>query len=73
MTIKKGKGLPSRSGWPERLAYLKDKPGEFEPVKTCSTPASAKTIAGRIKKYLGPDFEVATRGDTIYASAKESS
>lgn len=73
MTTEKLEAPASRSGWPERVAYLKNSPGEYDRIKTCSSPASAKTIASRIRKYLGEDsggpdqFEVTVRGEAIFA------
>mgnify|MGYP000916746019 CR=1 FL=1 len=69
MTTTKRRGVepPSRNGWPERLAYLRDQPDEWDQVKTCNSAGSAKTIAGRIRKYLGAEFEVTVRGADIYA------
>lgn len=64
---KRGSQPPTRSGWPERLAYLRDMPDEWDRVKTCNSAGSARTIAGRVRKYVGPEFKVTVRGEDIYA------
>lgn len=73
-TTKKRRGVepPSRNGWPERLAYLRDQPDEWDKVKTCNSAGSARTIAARVRKYVGPEFEVTARSGVIYARFHET-